>query len=279
MILESYSGATRIIPLLGHPVAQTKSPHGMTLALARRGVDAVVVPLDVPPAKVEALLAALDGIGNLGGVMATVPHKFALCAHADIATPRAAFFGSANVMRRMADGLWEADMLDGLGLVRAVRHHGGIIENRPALLVGAGGAGGAIAFELLNAGAAAVAVHDTDHDRRDRLIAKLNEAHPGKARIGSASPAGYGVVINATPLGMRPDDPPPIVLAELRDTTFVGDVVTIAGETPLLKAAGSIGCARCSGHDMWDQTLDLMLDFYVGGAEPVCVQKCPAPDM
>jgi shikimate dehydrogenase len=264
-MFEHYSGATRLIPILGHPIAQAKSPFGMTKALSERGIDAIVVPVDVPPASVEALLRSLDAVGNLAGVIATVPHKFALCAHAAERTARASFFGSANVMRRRPDGAWLADMLDGIGFVRAIQRAGGTVAGKETLLVGAGGAGGAIAFELLNAGAASIAIHDTDTERRDRLVTKLNHAHPGKARNGTASPVGYGVVVNATPLGLRAADPPPLDVARLEPAMFVGDVVTGKADTALIAAAKAAGCRCNSGHDMFEMTLDLMIDFFNGG--------------
>jgi shikimate dehydrogenase len=267
-MFETYSGATKIIPLLGHPIAQTKSPYGMTRGFAARGVDAIVVPVHVLPEHVAGYLDALDHVENLGGVMATVPHKFALCAHADTVTDRAAFFGSANVMRRDAAGRWRADMLDGLGLVRAFARAGGSVAGARALLVGAGGAGSSIALEILNAGAASIAVHDTETSRRDLLIAKLNDRHPGKASAGTASPEGFGVVVNGTPLGMRAGDAAPIDLDRIDPAMLVGDVVTAKDDTQLVRAAKAAGCICCSGHDMFEASLDLMLDFFIEAAAP-----------
>jgi len=262
-MFETYSGATRIIPLLGYPIEQTKSPYGMTRGFAARGANCIVVPLKVSPDSVGTVLTALDGIENLAGVLATVPHKFALARHADHLTERAGFYGSANIMRRDPSGQWVADMLDGIGFIRAIETAGGRIAGNRALLAGAGGAGGAIALELLNAGASAIAIHDTDACRRDDLIGRLNLLFPGRASVGTASPDGHDIIVNATPLGMRPEDPAPIVLSRLRGTMFVGDVVSASTPTPLVAAARQAGCATCSGHDMFDATLNLMLDFFL----------------
>jgi shikimate dehydrogenase len=264
-LFENYSGNTRIIPLLGHPVAQTKSPYGMTKGFATRGVDAMVVAVDVPPPAVGRFLDVLDAVENFGGVMATVPHKFALCAHASTVTDRAAFYGSANVMRRDASGQWFADMLDGLGFVRAVERAGGTIAGAEVWLMGAGGAGGAIALELVEAGAASVAVHDIDPARRDLLIGKLNARHPGRAVVGASAPAGHAIVVNATPVGMRAGDGAPFDPSRVDRSMFVGDVVTAQEDTPLIAAATAAGCRCCSGHDMFNASVDLMLDFFITG--------------
>ena len=262
-MLETYSGATKIIPLLGHPVVQTKSPYGMTKALAERDIDAIVVPIDVAPNAVSAVLNSLDRVENLGGVLATFPHKFALCDHAGVRTQRASFFGSANAMRRTRTGEWQADMLDGIGFVRAIRRRGGGISDRHVFLVGAGGAGGAIAFELLHAGAASIAVQDIEAERRDRLIAKLNKHFADKASAGSVLTSSYDLVINATPLGMQPDDPTPIDVTGIDGNMFVGDVVTAPSDTPLIAAAKLAEAACCSGHDMFDATLEMQLEFFI----------------
>jgi shikimate dehydrogenase len=264
-MFENFSGNTKIIPLLGHPVAQTKSPYGMTKGFALRGVDAVVVAVDVPPHGIGRFLEALDAVENFGGVMATVPHKFALCAHAAAVTDRAAFYGSANVMRRDASGRWFADMLDGLGFVRAIERAGGTIAGAEVWLMGAGGAGGSIALALVEAGAASLAVHDIDSARRDLLIAKLNARHPGRAVVGTPEPAGHTIVVNATPMGMRGGDVAPFDPRQIERTMFVGDVVTAKEDTPLIAAAKAAGCKCCSGHDMFNASLDLMLDFFIAG--------------
>jgi shikimate dehydrogenase len=264
-MFENFSGSTRIIPLLGHPVAQTKSPYGMTKGFALRGVDAMVVAVDVPPHGAARFLDALDAVENFGGVMATVPHKFALCAHADAVTDRAAFYGSANVMRRDASGRWFADMLDGLGFIRAIERAGGTVAGAEVWLMGAGGAGGSIALELVEAGAASLAVHDVDAARRDLLIGKLNARHPGRAVVGTSEPAGHTIVVNATPMGMRGGDAPPFDLGRIERAIFVGDVVTAKEDTPLIAAAKAAGCKCCSGHDMFNASLGLMLDFFIDG--------------
>lgn len=262
-MLENYSGATRIIPILGHPIEQVKSPNGLTRALEARGCDAIVVPLDVTPDLVKGLLGALDTVGNLGGIIATVPHKFAAFSHAATASERARFFGSANILRRGPDGRWHADMLDGLAFIQAISATRGKVAGSKALLIGAGGAGSAIALELLNAGAASLAVFDTDEVRKTTLLRKLDETHFGKSRIGSTDPTGFDLVVNATPLGMRPQDPSPLRLEKLDADMFVGDVVTAPVVTPLLGAAIAMGCATCSGHDMFKQSVELMLDFLI----------------
>lgn len=260
-MFETYGGATRVYPIVGDPIAQAKSPGGLTRAFRAAGRDAIVVPLQVKPAHIAAFLRMLDDVGNVDGIIATVPHKFAAFAHAASASDRARLLGSANILRRRQGG-WHADMIDGLSLVQAMRDAGGVIEGRRALLVGAGGAGCAIGLELLNAGATSLAIHDTDVTRRDRLVTLLDGAHPGRVSIGSADPSGADIIVNATPSGMRDGDTPPVMFDKLEPHMFVGDVITAPEITPLLHAARERGCGVQTGVAMFEASVQLMFDFF-----------------
>lgn len=265
-MFSSYGGATRVYPILGDPIAQAKSPGGLTRAFREARHDAIVVPLQVKPAAIAAFLRMLDDVPNVDGIIATVPHKFAAFAHAATASERSQLLGSANILRRRAQGGWHADMIDGLSLVEAMQAAGGVIAGRCALLAGAGGAGCAIGLELLNAGAASLAVHDTDTARRDRLVALLNKVHPGRVSAGSADARGADIVVNATPSGMREDDPPPVRFETLAPPMFVGEVITAPEITPLLRAARARGCGIQTGVAMFEASVQLMFDFFTGRA-------------
>ena len=114
-MLDGYSGATRLYVIIGDPIAQVKAPSGLTRELTRRGKDWIVVPLQLTPADVGAGIPVLSRAGNVDGLIATVPHKFALASHCATLSERARFLGAANVARRNADGSWHGDMLDGEG--------------------------------------------------------------------------------------------------------------------------------------------------------------------
>ena len=137
--------------------------------------------------------------------------------------------------------------------VAGIRAGGCDPAGRRALLVGAGGAGSAIALALLQAGVAELAIHDQDKARRDALIARLRRRGGGATvRNGSDDPAGCTLVVNATPAGMRADDPYPLKVAGLAPGMFVGDVITAPAVTPLLEAARRQGCPTRTGGDMYD---------------------------
>jgi shikimate 5-dehydrogenase len=263
MMLNTINGSTRLIPILGDPIAQVKAPQGLTTEFARRGRNTLVLPFHVAPSNFNETVSSLAHVQNVDGFIATVPHKFAAREQCATLSPRAEFLGVANVVRRSSDRSWHGDMLDGLGFVRGIEVAGCHVPDRRALLVGAGGAGSAIALALLERGVAALAVHDIDPAKREALIAKLASVHPGKVFQGAASPVNFDLVVNATPLGMRADDPMPIDTEGLDQHTFVGDVITVPEITPLLQVAQAKGCRTQTGVGMFENSIALMADFFL----------------
>src|SRR5262249_53510312 len=171
-MLPDLSGATRIHLIVGDPVAQTKSPAGLTAAFSARGVDAVCVPMQVATVDIDAFLTAAKRVQNIDGIIVTVPHKLAATRHCDLLSERSRALAAVNAMRPGLDGRWSGDMPDGVALVAALRAAGCAPSGRNALVVGVGGAGSAVALALAAAGAR-VAVHDIDTVRRDDLIRRL----------------------------------------------------------------------------------------------------------
>ena len=258
---HTLNGATRIHHIVGDPIAQVKSPAGVTQAFADHGRNAVCVPAHVAPDDLAAWTAGVSLGQNVDGIIVTVPHKFAcrdLCA---TVSDRAAFLGAVNTMRRNADGSWHGDMFDGLGYVEAMRAQGCEPKGQRALLVGAGGAGSAIAHALVVAGVTELAIHDADVARRDALVQRLAQLGLGTVRAGSADPRGFGIAVNATPIGMRADDPYPLDVAGFVPPLFVGCVITAPAITPLVQAARDAGCATMTGADMFARVRDLMVAF------------------
>lgn len=264
-------GDTRIHVILGDPVAQTQSPAGLTAEFARRGVNAVCVPLQVAPAAFGEVMAALREVGNLDGAVVTVPHKFAALQHCARSSQRARLLGAANVLRRTAAGAWEGDMTDGAATVAALARAGCRLQGARALVVGAGGAGSAVALALLEAGVAGLAVADLDAGRRAGLVARLGPRAPGTVVAAAADARGCGVVVNATPAGMADGDALPLDPAGLEPAAVVADLITRPVVTKLLLAARRRGCTVVTGVDMFAHGVAMMADFLLAGAAPPAV--------
>ncbi|MGK6316931.1 shikimate dehydrogenase family protein [Neorhizobium sp. DT-125] len=261
------SGSTRLFPVLGDPIAQVRSPSGLTRILAERGDDSVCVPMHVSPPDLPKVFEALHAIRNVGGMLITVPHKNAAYALCQMRTDRADFVRSVNVVRKTDDG-WIGDNTDGLGYLNGLEREGFHVRERRALLVGCGGAGSAIALEIMIRGAAGLAIHDIDIMRRDAVIAALTQRFPGKITIGSADPSGYDLVANATPLGMLPDDPLPVDVSRLEAWQFVACVVTKPEIPPLIEEARKRGCGTMTGRGMFDGQAETLVEFLLARPAP-----------
>lgn len=255
------SGATRLVAIVGDPIAQVKSPAGVTRALQGHGRNAIVIPVHASPADLAECVRGLSKMQNLDGIIVTVPHKFAMHAFCATATDRAQFLGAVNTLRRNADGSWHGDMVDGIGFVRGIREAGCQPQGARALLIGAGGAGSAIAWSMLDAGVAELAIHDGDRVRRDALIERLRGRYGERVCVGSDDPRGFDLVLNASPCGMQASDPSPVPLRHLNGEMFVADVITAPAVTPLVQAARDLGCKTQVGGGMFAAVCDLMVDF------------------
>lgn len=258
---EQLNGATRVHFIVGDPIAQVKSPGGVTQAFEAHGRNAIVIPALVAPEDLLVWLAGTSRSRNVDGIIVTVPHKFAAFELCATTSARARFLNTVNVMRRNADGSWHGDMFDGQGFVEAMREGGIEPAGKRALLVGAGGAGSAIAHAVVMAGVSVLAIHDESTARRDALIGRLDGLNGVRVEAGSASPEGFGVVINATPIGMKDNDPLPIDGSQLTQSMHVACVITAPAITPLIAAARAAGCSTQTGADMFGKVRDLMVAF------------------
>ena len=259
----SLNGATRIHVTIGDPIAQVKSPAGITAGFAARGHDAIMIPLQVRPADIESFFALAKKLPTLDGIVITVPHKPLAFRHCDTTSERARVLEVCNVMRRQPDGRWTGDMTDGGGFIAALRRSNFSPKGKRALQIGAGGAGSAIALALTMEGAA-VTLCDLDTVKRDALIARLGRHSHKIVATDKPDAAGFDLVVNATPAGMKPGDPLPVDAAKLSANQFVADIITMPVVTPLLAAAAAKGCATQNGVQMFDAQVDVITDFLMG---------------
>lgn len=262
------TGATAIFPIVGDPVDQVKSPAAITAIFAARGENAVCIPMQVSPADLAGLMASLHAVKNVGGILVTVPHKRASLRCCETSTDRAQFVGAVNVLRRSDKG-WAGDNTDGAGYLDGISRHGFDVAGKRALLAGCGGAGAAIALEILNRGAARLAIHDLDILRRDAVVGKLAQRFPGRVTAGGADPTGFDLVANATPMGMKAGDPMPIESSALRPEQFVACVITKPKIPPLIEFARRLGCRTMTGSEMFDAQAEKLADFLLAATPPI----------
>jgi shikimate dehydrogenase len=256
-------GTTLLIAHLGYPTEAFKAPMIYNPYFEQAGVDAVVVPMGVRAEHYAALLRPLFHLENIRGALVTMPHKVTTAALLDDVTPTVKVAGACNAIVRRPDGSLAGDMFDGEGFVRGVLRKGRALAGARALVVGAGGVGSAIAASLAAAHVATLGIFDTRADAADELGRRLREHYRQlDVRTGSNDAAGYDVVVNATPLGMREGDPMPFDVERVTPGTLVGEVVMKEEYTPLLRAAMARDCPVQVGTDMLYEMIPAYLEFF-----------------
>ncbi len=256
-------GTTKLIAHLGYPTESFKAPMIYNPYFEREGIDAVVVPMGCKADDYPAFLRLFFRLSNAHGALITMPHKVTTTALVDEVQTTAAIAGACNAVRLSADGRLVGDMFDGEGFVRGVRGKGRVLEGARALVVGAGGVGSAIAASLAKAGVAALGLFDTHAPLANDLADRLRKHYPQLVvTVGSNDPAGFEILVNATPLGMRAGDPLPMDVARIAPSAFVGEVVMKQEITPFLAAVRARGCAFQIGVDMLFEQIPAYLEFF-----------------
>jgi len=222
-----------------------------------------VVPMGCKPENFPEVLRSVFSLTNIRGALITMPHKVSTVALLDEVTPTVKVTQACNAVKRTADGRLVGDMFDGEGFVRALRRKGFEPRGTSGLVVGSGGVGSAIAASLAAAGAGRIALFDPVSGTASDLAGRLRTHFPGVAvSTGSNDPAGFDLVVNATPLGLHPGEPLPVDASRLESRTFVADVILRTDATDFLLAARERGCRVQPGIDMLFEMIPAYLEFF-----------------
>jgi shikimate dehydrogenase len=254
------TGTTRVFYILGDPVAQVRAPEVYNRLFHDHGIDAVLVPLELPAAALPGFIEHGMKARNIGGFWATIPHKSALAALLRPDDPVAAIAEAVNAVKRHPDGRLEARLFDGIGFVKGLDHFGMAVQGRRVLVVGAGGGGQAVAAALAARGPATLAIYNRTRDRSAHLAARLG----GKAAVVAETPdpAGYDLVVNCTSQGLKADDPLPFDPSRADAGTAIVDIIMSREPTPLLRAARARGLNAEAGFEMLVQQVPEYLRFF-----------------
>jgi shikimate dehydrogenase len=245
----SITGATRLLGFIGDPVIHAKSPQNFNPLLAGSGHNAVLVPIHIPQDRFDETIGGVMSIANLDGLIVTMPFKERLMTRLDDVSRRAQAIGAVNAARRMLDGRWVGDIFDGVGLVGAVESIGVLPKGLTVGLIGAGGAGSAIAFALAEAEVSSLTIVDRNRERAQSLCGRVAEYSGLRPSTGELDFKDLDLLVHATPVGMLDSDGIAVDISGLSGRTTVIDIVT-RPDTPLLRSAAQIGCRCASGGEM-----------------------------
>lgn len=260
------SGHTRVAGIIGSPVKHSLSPALYNAAFEATGLDWVYVAFEVAPGRAVDALDAMRTLG-LAALAVTMPHKADVAANVDELSPDAAALGAVNCVT-VDDGRLVGHNTDGAGFVRGLRYDAGFDPvGCRAVVLGAGGAGKAVAMALGRAGAADVAVVN----RTTSSAAVAAELAGAAGRVGSVADIERAdLVVNSTSLGMSgmtggyPAPP-----EACRAGCVAVDLIYNPLETAWLAALRSRGIAVFNGVSMLAFQAVEQFERYTGQRAPV----------
>jgi shikimate dehydrogenase len=240
------TGKTKITGLFGYPVEHTLSPAMHNAAFEHLGLDYCYVPFLVHPGSLAKAVESIRAL-SLAGVNVTVPHKEAVMHLLDEVNEEASFIGAVNTIVHR-EGRLTGYNTDGRGFMRACEENGIAVAGKKVLVVGAGGASRAVGY-YLSEKARGLDICDIDAKKLEKLVSDLSKISGNVSALQRIdNQAGYDIIINATPLGLKKDDPHPVDLEALLPTQIVCDL--IYKRTPLLDLAANKGCRTMDGLGM-----------------------------
>src|SRR5262249_19966989 len=155
------------------------------------------------------------------------------------------------------------DMFDGKGFLGGLRASSLDPRGLSIMLIGAGGAGSAIADALAEAGASRITIFDQDQEKSEALSRKIVQSHPNcPASNNRPTVKGMDMLVNATPVGMAAGDGLPAQFGPFGKNLFVADIVPYPEVTPLLALAKESGCRTMGGQAMVAGQADAILRFF-----------------
>ena len=274
-------GQTRLAFLLGYPVAGSLSPAMHQAAFAAAGINAAYLPWAVAPTQLEDAVRGLRAVENLLGANVTIPHKEEIRPFLDGLTPEAQTIGAVNTLLRVGSKLL-GDNTDGAGFLVALREE---LACDPAGLVaavlGAGGAGRAVAVSLARAGARRLLIANRDRDRAARLAAELFHRFPACDIQADRWLPGWrpdrvpdlALLVNTATADVDGERRPLVDPAALLPPLRVYDCRYGAHRSPLLAAAERQGCRVADGLGMLVEQGALSFERWTGRPAPRVVMR------
>jgi shikimate dehydrogenase len=267
------NAATKLLGVVGHPVAHSLSPAIHNAALAHDGRNAVYLAFDVEPGNLQALVHGMRAAGAVG-LNVTIPHKRAALESCDVLDDRAQEIGAANTIV-FTDGKISGHNTDVIGVTEALKEVGEIPADATALVIGSGGAGRAAAWAL-----APLSKEVWIANRTAAKAEKLRSSLGRSARVVPwrelpAAAESADVIVHATAVGLEGEEGVlgPYELAKAKRCRVLLDLVYGPDETPLVREARRAGIASADGLMMLVHQAAAAYELFWDSPAPKAVMK------
>jgi shikimate dehydrogenase len=272
------SGRTRVCCVIGDPIEHTLSPVMHNAAFEKLNLDFVYLAFRVRREELKDAIAGARSL-DIHGLNVTMPHKTAIMEHLDKIDSTARSIGAINTIHN-AGGRLVGYITDGVGAINALKEKGVVPEGKKMLLLGAGGAGKAIAFHAAQEVEELKILNRTAHKAKE-LAEVLRKKYYKKVSGNSLSSEVLkkeleraDILVNATSVGMHPDvDSSLVDPSWLRPELCVMDIIYNPLETKLSRDAKSMGAKVVSGIEMLVYQGAASFEIWTNHRAPVEVMK------
>ncbi|MBI5098669.1 MAG: shikimate dehydrogenase [Nitrospirae bacterium] len=263
------SGKTKIVGIIGNPIEHTLSPSMHNSAFKTLGLDICYIAFRVLPEDLSHAVKAISCL-NLLGVNITVPHKENIIPLLDEVDKEAAFIGAVNTVVN-SNGKLKGYNTDGRGFMSSLSETGIGTEGKNILIIGAGGASRAISY-YLSEKASKLFLYDIDMQKAKKLTSDLQKIR-GNVFLSEIIDVidKPHIIINATPLGLKPHDPLPLNPDNITSDMTVCDL--IYKKTKFLQEAVNKGAKTLDGSGMLLWQGVLAFELWTGIKPPVDIMR------
>jgi len=273
-------GNTKIVGLFGYPVKHTLSPIFQNSAFQARKLNYVYLPFEVAPNELGSAIRSLPALG-ITGVNITIPHKESVIPYLTGLSTEAQIIGAVNTIK-VVDGKLLGYNTDGHGFAAALKENLKTnLNGKKIMLLGAGGGARAVASKALMEKAGKVYIGDIVEAKVNKLISDLKKIYPDAELVPyylndngiKGVLEDVNILVNATPVGMKKEDPILVRPEWLKKNLLVFDLIYNPSETKLLKAAKKQGCRCCNGLGMLIHQGARSFEIWTGKKAPIEVMK------
>ena len=250
------TGKTKILGVIGAPIAHSLSPIIQNAALHEAGLDYVYTAF---PVRRDALASAVCGLRDAGvaGFNVTIPFKTEIMPLLDVLSEDAQRIRAVNTVVIASDGTMTGHNTDVTGFMAGFAARGIGLAGKRTVLIGAGGAARAALWGLLRSGVSSVCIGVRNLAKGKALCTDF--AADGTLAVYCFDDPHFrdvlctaDIVVQTTPIGMSPqtDAMPPVDPAAISPSAAVYDLIYTPAETAFLRAAAAHGCTTINGETM-----------------------------
>jgi len=269
MTRRDASGKTKIAGIFGYPVEHSLSPLMHNAAFDSLGLDIRYVAFKVSPQDLSDAVKAIRAL-NMLGVNITVPHKEKVIPLLDRVDKEASFIGAVNTIVN-SEGNLTGYNTDGKGFMHSLSEEGISVGGKDILIIGAGGASRAISYYLREK-ASKLFLYDIDKQKAEKLLSDLKKISNNVFLLEDIKNINKPhIIINATPLGLKVDDPLPLNPDFIAPDMVVCDL--IYKNTRFLQEAKKKGAKTIDGSGMLLWQGVLAFELWTGIKPPVDVMR------